>query len=86
MHSCGIWNDLELYEKDENKDACKRVQYDTFWYDILTCKENFESNEASDAFWDYCSTSFRGFDSATTPYIFIENLDVFIFLMFWDKV
>jgi len=23
-----------------------RVQCDTLWYDILTCRENFESNEA----------------------------------------
>ena len=58
-----------------------RVQYDTFLYDILTFRENFESNEAK---W-YILTLFETYarrllgDSIVLhiPLIFIENVDVY---------
>ena len=43
MHYDGTWNDLELQR--ESKDG-KMVPSAAIWYDILTCRENFESNEA----------------------------------------
>ena len=42
------------------------VQYDTLWYDILTCREKIERNEAKWCILTFlCSMTFRGSDSAT---------------------
>ena len=57
-----------------------RVQCDTFWYDILTCREHFESNEAKWCNLTLFETNARILlgDSIVlpTPFIFIKNLDV----------
>ena len=46
MHCDGIWNDLELQKNKTvgknmktRKQGRLRVQYDTLWYDSLTCRE-----------------------------------------------
>jgi len=47
VHSDGIWNDiLDLEGKIENKAENGAFETDAIWYDILTCRENFESNKA----------------------------------------
>ena len=65
------------------------MQYDTFLYDILTCRENVESNEAK-----WCSlTRFETYarrllgDSTvlSTTFLFIEHLDVLFFSLFEMK-
>ena len=77
--------------KHENKDACKFVNACnmTFWYDILTWRDKFESNEAKWCILTLlCSTTFRGSDSAThpLPLHFLLQIWTFYFLLFWDEV
>ena len=79
---CLIWNSRKMI-KHMKKQGRLRVQYDTFWYDILTCREHFESNEAKWCILTLFETYARRLlgDSIVlpTPFISIENLDVFFF-------
>ena len=63
-----------------------RVQYDTFLYDMLTCRQHFESTEAKWCILTLFETYARRLlgDSIVlpTPSIFIENLDVLFFTFF----
>ena len=67
-----------------------RVQYDMLWYDILTCRERFESNETKWCILTLlCSTTFRGSDSSTDsspPFIFCCKFWRFIFIIILDEV
>ena len=51
-----------------------RVQYDTFWYDILTCSCNFENNEAKWCILTLFETYARRLlgDSIVLPFIVID--------------
>ena len=67
-----------------------RVQYDTFWYDILTCRENFESNYEAKwciltPFETYARRLLGDSIVLPTPFMCIENLDVLYFSFFEMK-
>ena len=82
-----IWNCRQNMKT--GKQGRLRMQYDTLSYDMLTCRENFESNEAKWCILTLlCSTTFRGSDSAThpLPLHFLLQIWTFYYLLFWDEV
>ena len=67
----------------------KRWKQERFWYNILTCRDNFESNEAKWCILTPFETYARRLlgDSTVLPtlFIFIENFNVLFFSFFQMK-
>ena len=75
-----IWNCRKKDENMKTRTLTRAIRHVLIRY--------FDFQRKSWDFWDLCSTTFRGSDSAiqpTTPFNFITNLDVFFFSFFEMK-
>ena len=72
------------------KQGLLRLQYITFWYDILTCIEKIKSNEAKwcilTLFETYALRPLWDSIVLPTPFIFYRKFGRFLFLIFLDGV